>query len=124
VPERLGFVFGQVADAANRIDLELLDLFQRRGGQVVPFDGAAEYPADAAHLPIRGGWLVSAIEPGRADLLQVAACYLIEAAEHDRLEAGVECVQRLFVALVVRLEPRQIGVIDELAQGRGTSTSP
>lgn len=42
---------------------------------------------------------------------------------HDRLEAGVEGVQRLLVAFVVGLEPRHIVVIDEAAQGRSASTA-
>jgi len=66
---------------------------------------------------------VAAVEPGGADLLQIAAGDLIEAAVHDRLEAGVECVQCLLVAFVVGLEPRHIVVIDEAAQGRGASTA-
>ncbi|MNE46155.1 hypothetical protein D3C80_1404780 [compost metagenome] len=93
------------------------------GSDDFPFDRSTEHAADAAHLPIHRGRFVAGLQPGRANLLQVAAGDGVDALGHDHLEVVGQCVGGLLVASMVRLKPGQVGVGDEVAQ-RGQGRSP
>lgn len=87
---------------------------------VIPLDRPAEYSADRAHFPVDRGGLVAGLHPSCADQLQVSPGDRVQALGHDWVEVIAEGVLRLLVAFVMSLEPRHIGVVDEIAQ-RGQS---
>ncbi|MNE31647.1 hypothetical protein D3C80_1252250 [compost metagenome] len=91
---------------------------------VLPFNGSTKYSADRAHFAVDRRRLVAQLHPSGAYLVKITAGDRVEPLRHDRLEVVVECMQGFFMPLMVCLEPRHIGVVDELSQGREGGAFP